>query len=67
MALARKAREGSGTLVAALAPHIGEAPWHEVVLLTIGHLAIIDQWEQAASEVTSADSSNGTTEEDSAP
>jgi len=51
VALAHKAREGSGALIAALASHIGEAPWHEVVLLTIGHLAIIDQWEQAASEV----------------
>jgi formylglycine-generating enzyme required for sulfatase activity len=51
VALARKAREGSGALIAALAPHVGEASWHEVILLTIGHLAIIDQWEQAASEV----------------
>jgi formylglycine-generating enzyme required for sulfatase activity len=51
VALARKAREGSGALIDALAPHVGEAPWHEVVLLTIGHLGIIDQWEQAASEV----------------
>lgn len=51
VALARKAREGSGVLVEALAPHVGEAPWHEVVLLSIGYLGIIDQWEQAASEV----------------
>jgi len=51
VALARKAREGTGALVEALASHVGEAPWHEVVLLTIGHLGIIDQWEQAASEV----------------
>ncbi len=26
-------------------------PWHEVVVLAVGHLAIVDQWEQAASEV----------------
>ena len=51
VALARKTREGSATLVEALAPHVGEAPWHEVVLLTVGYLAIVDQWEQAASEV----------------
>ena len=51
VALARKAREGAGTLVETLAPHVGEAPWHEVIVLTVGHLAIIDQWEQAASEV----------------
>jgi formylglycine-generating enzyme required for sulfatase activity len=51
VALARKAREGSDALIAALAPHVGEAPWHEVILLTVGHLAIVDQWEQAASEV----------------
>ncbi|HSG38010.1 MAG TPA: SUMF1/EgtB/PvdO family nonheme iron enzyme, partial [Thermoanaerobaculia bacterium] len=51
VALARKAREGTAALVDALAPHVGEAPWHEVGLLIVGHLAIIDQWEQAASEV----------------
>ncbi|HTG36670.1 MAG TPA: SUMF1/EgtB/PvdO family nonheme iron enzyme [Thermoanaerobaculia bacterium] len=51
VALARKAREGADVLIEALAPHIGEPSWHEVVVLTIGHLAIIDQWEQAASEV----------------
>lgn len=51
VALARKAREGASTLVDALAPHVGESQWHEVVLLTVGHLAIIDQWEQAASEI----------------
>ncbi len=51
VALARKAREGTAALIEALAPHVGEAPWHEVVVLTVGHLAIIDQWEQAASEV----------------
>lgn len=51
VALARKARKGSSVLVEALAPHVGEAPWHEVVLLSIGYLGIIDQWEQVASEV----------------
>jgi formylglycine-generating enzyme required for sulfatase activity len=51
VALAHKARQGSAALVDALAPHVGEAPWHEVALLTIGHLGIVDQWEQAASEV----------------
>lgn len=51
VALARQAREGTGALVEALAPHVGEAPWHEVVLLTVGYLAIVDQWEQAASEI----------------
>ncbi|MFY9820655.1 MAG: SUMF1/EgtB/PvdO family nonheme iron enzyme [Thermoanaerobaculia bacterium] len=51
VALARKAREGAVVLIKALAPHVGEAPWHEVVVLTVAHLAIIDQWEQAASEV----------------
>ncbi len=51
VALARKAREGTGALIDVLAQQVGEAPWHEVILLTVGHLAIIDQWEQAASEV----------------
>ncbi len=51
VALARKAREGTASLIEELARHVGEAPWHEVVLLTVAHLAIVDQWEQAASEV----------------
>lgn len=51
VALAWQARKDRGDLVEALAPHVGKAPWHEVALLTIGFLGIIDQWEDGASEV----------------
>jgi formylglycine-generating enzyme required for sulfatase activity len=51
VALAWQARQDRAALVATLARHVGEAPWHEVVLLTVGHLGIVDQWEQGASEV----------------
>lgn len=49
-----QARKDRGDLVEAVAPHVGKAPWHEVVLLTIGFLGIIDQWEDGASEVVEA-------------
>jgi formylglycine-generating enzyme required for sulfatase activity len=51
VALAWRARNDRAALVEALAPHVGEAPWHEVTLLTVGYLGIVDQWEEGASEV----------------
>lgn len=51
VALAQRAQQGSGAVVDALAAHVGEAPWHEVSLLTVGYLAIVQQWETVASEV----------------
>jgi formylglycine-generating enzyme required for sulfatase activity len=51
VALAWRARKDRAALVEALAPHVGEAPWHEVALLTVGFLGIVDQWEEGASEV----------------
>lgn len=54
VALAWQARKDRGDLVEAVAPHVGKAPWHEVVLLTVGFLGIIDQWEDGASEVVEA-------------
>jgi len=51
VALAQKAQRGAGAVVDALALHVGEAPWHEVSLLTVGYLAIVQQWETVASEV----------------
>ncbi len=51
VALAWQARKDRAALVETLAAHIGEAPWHEVVLLTVGYLGIVDQWEEGASEV----------------
>ena len=54
VALAWQARKDRAALVETLAVHIGEAPWHEVVLLTVGYLGIVDQWEEGASEVVEA-------------
>ncbi len=51
VALAWQAREDAAALVRTLITHIGEAPWHEVVLLTVGYLGIVDQWEERASNV----------------
>jgi formylglycine-generating enzyme required for sulfatase activity/energy-coupling factor transporter ATP-binding protein EcfA2 len=51
VALAWQARKDRTALIKRLAAHIGEAPWHEVVLLTVGYLGIVDQWEEGASEV----------------
>jgi len=34
-----------------LSRHAGDAAWREVVLLTIGYLGIVQQWEEAASGV----------------
>lgn len=51
VALAWQARKDRAALIERLATHIGEASWHEVVLLTVGYLGIVDQWEEGASEV----------------
>jgi hypothetical protein len=51
VALAQRAQQGVGAVVDALAAHVGEAPWHEVSLLTVGYLAIVQQWETVASDV----------------
>ena len=51
VALAQRAQQGAGAVADALAAHVGEAPWHEVSLLTVGYLAIVQQWESVASEV----------------
>jgi formylglycine-generating enzyme required for sulfatase activity len=51
VALARRGQQGAGLVVDALAPHVGEAAWREVILLTIGYLGIVQQWEQVAGEV----------------
>ncbi len=49
--MAQRAQQGAGAVADALAAHVGEAPWHEVSLLTVGYLAIVQQWESVASEV----------------
>jgi formylglycine-generating enzyme required for sulfatase activity len=51
VALAWRARKDRTALVEELARHVGEAPWHEVMLLTVGYLGIVDHWEEGASEL----------------
>jgi formylglycine-generating enzyme required for sulfatase activity len=51
VALGGKAQQGAGAVVEALAEHVGEAPWHEVSLLTVGFLGIEQQWDEVAGAV----------------
>lgn len=51
VALARRGQQGAGLVVDALAPHLGEAAWREVILLALGYLGVVQQWEQVAGEV----------------
>ena len=51
MALAQKGQREIEAVVDALAEHVGQAPWHEVTLLTIGYLGVIQQRDEAASAV----------------
>lgn len=51
VALAQRAQKGAPAVAEVLAEHVGEAPWHEVTLLTIGHLGIIQQWDEVAGAV----------------
>jgi formylglycine-generating enzyme required for sulfatase activity len=50
-ALAQKGQQEVGPIVSALSSHVGEAPWREVSLLTLGYLALVQQRDQAASAV----------------
>jgi formylglycine-generating enzyme required for sulfatase activity/energy-coupling factor transporter ATP-binding protein EcfA2 len=50
-ALAQKGQQEVEPIVAALASHVGEAPWWEVSLLTLGYLGLIQQRDQAAGAV----------------
>ncbi len=51
MAMARRAQEGIRPLVEALSRHAGEAAWHEVSLLAVSYLGIVQQRDEAASRV----------------
>jgi formylglycine-generating enzyme required for sulfatase activity len=51
VALAQRGQQGVGPIAEALAAHIGEASWHEVSLLTIGYLGVVQQWDEVASAV----------------
>lgn len=62
VALAQRGQQGIGPVVEALAGHVDEAPWHEVILLTIGYLGIGQRRDEAASAVVQSllDQSPGT-------
>ncbi len=51
VALAQLGQQEIGPVVEALAGHVDEAPWHEVILLTIGYLGIGQRRDEAASAV----------------
>ena len=50
-ALAQKGQQEVEPIVAALASHVGEAPWREVSLLTLGYLGLVQQRDEAAGAV----------------
>ena len=47
----RATDDGAAATVEALTPHIGKPEWHEVALLTVGHLAVVGRSEKRASEL----------------
>jgi formylglycine-generating enzyme required for sulfatase activity len=50
-ALAQLGQQQVGPIVEVLASHVGEAPWREVSLLTLGYLSLVQQCDQAAGAV----------------
>ena len=50
-ALAQRGQQEVEPIVAALSSHVGEAPWREVSLLTLGYLGLVQQRDQAAGAV----------------
>src|SRR5262249_47716475 len=50
-ALAQRGQQEVEPIVAALASHVGEAPWREVSLLTLGDLGLVQQRDQAAGAI----------------
>jgi formylglycine-generating enzyme required for sulfatase activity len=49
VALAQRGQQEIAPVVDMLAKHVGEATWHEVILLTIGYLGIVQKRDEAAS------------------
>jgi len=54
MGIARLGQRNIELIVDILADHVGDAAWREVALLTIGHLGVVQQWEQVSSDVVKA-------------
>ena len=53
VALARRGQRDTTPITTALAQRVGDANWHEVSLLTIGYVGLIQQRDEAASEILS--------------
>lgn len=51
VALGQKGQQEMAPVVEALASHVGDDNWHEVTLLTIGYLGLIQQRDEAATSV----------------
>lgn len=51
VAIALQAQGKVGLLVEALGAHVGEPAWHEVGLLTVGYVGLIQQLDRVAGEV----------------
>ena len=51
VAIAQQGQQSVEPVVEALAAHVGDDNWHEVSLLTIGYLGIIQQRDEAAGAV----------------
>ena len=51
VALGQKGQQEMTPVVEALAKHVGDDNWHEVTLLTIGYLGLIQQRDEAATSV----------------
>ena len=51
VALAQQGQQGIEPVVRMLGEHLGDDSWHEVSLLTIGYLGIVQQREEAAAAV----------------
>ncbi|PYQ57800.1 MAG: hypothetical protein DMF53_21710, partial [Acidobacteria bacterium] len=50
-ALAQRGQQEVEPIMTALSSHVGEAPWREVSLLTLGYLGLVQQRDQAAGAV----------------
>jgi formylglycine-generating enzyme required for sulfatase activity/energy-coupling factor transporter ATP-binding protein EcfA2 len=50
-ALAKLDQQGTGALLGAIAPRMGEPTWREVLLLAIGHLGAVEEREVSAGAV----------------
>jgi formylglycine-generating enzyme required for sulfatase activity len=52
--IARLGQREIKPVVSTLAEHVGNPTWREVTLLTIGHMGVVQQWEEVSSDVVQA-------------